>query len=57
MAEISAQAQVRDGDGTRRKPYSPPRVLLRDRVESIASTCVPPTGKTPGMCNPSSISS
>ncbi len=50
MTDETQAAQRRDGRREKKKPYSPPRVLSRERLEAIAGTCSG-TGKTnSGQC-------
>lgn len=49
--------QPKVGDG--RRPYSPPRILSREPLESVAAVCAPtpPAKSNPGICPQGPISS
>jgi len=45
--------------GSRRQPYTPPRILYREPLEAMASVCAPapPAKGNPGFCPQGPISS
>lgn len=50
-----AKEELREG----RRPYSPPRILSREPLESVAAVCAPspPAKSNPGFCPQGPISS
>ena len=56
MTDETQAARRRDGKQEKR-PYAPPRILSRERLEAIAGTCTG-TGKTnAGLCPAGPIAS
>jgi len=40
------------GEGAEREPYEPPRIVYREPLEAVATTCLPapPSKATVGVC-------
>jgi hypothetical protein len=45
------------GPGVKRKPYTPPRILLREPLEAVAALCRPRGKASPLTCRRGPISS
>jgi hypothetical protein len=55
--KTSSQSEISGESG--REPYEPPRIVYREPLEAVATTCLPapPAKGTPGSCSLGPIAS
>ena len=50
--EVARKKTSGQGEAAEREPYEPPRIVYREPLEAVATTCLPapPAKGTPGAC-------